>query len=279
MDDDPFSRDGQKVLIIFFKMFYISQGFALFLYVLFQPQVQRAIVRIAERTQTRWRSKILPVEHFIQRENQVLWLQMILSPSVRFISQSLNNYIACSLSMCLIESMKTDIQEGTQMPENLTTQVRDKPILNRFEYLEKGVFEQISFSSVLSYNSLMNFEKRISAAKRGVIRSMLMKQKEDLLKTGIKSLKKNEIFTSSFLRKLNKPKNMVLQQGPKTSRLLAYAPFLFKSLREVDRVDEKQIIDSFMTSTAYQRMFHCPQMINGINRLESFEAILANSNQ
>jgi hypothetical protein len=74
--------------------------------------------------------EIQPVQYFIANENLVLIDHLKLSPSVIFISQSLNNYLACSLSVGVVESMKLDIQEGTKLPTNLVTQTREKKKLS-----------------------------------------------------------------------------------------------------------------------------------------------------
>lgn len=53
------------------------------------------------------------------------------------------------------------------------------------------------------------------------------------------------------LRRFNNPENKIIHNSRNSLTLKAYAPFLFKSIRELDQVDEKAVIDSITSEDSF----------------------------
>ena len=97
--------------MLFPRLLYITQGLVFSYVSLRQPQVQRHLKRIFSKL----RNKFLGIEWFESREKQLLINfrtieeSMKYHPSTLFLCQHLNNFLVCSISHGIIESLRSDI--------------------------------------------------------------------------------------------------------------------------------------------------------------------------
>ena len=149
------------------RLLYLTLGLVFSIISLRDQQVYRHFTRQVKKL----RNKFLGIPWYESSDEQLLnnyktiEENMKYHPSTLFLSQHLNNFLVCSITQGIIETLRSDIKLGTEVPENPEKQIRYVMTADRYQVLNPKIFETSKIQDILCHYNRVHIQSTCSQKK------------------------------------------------------------------------------------------------------------------
>lgn len=196
---------------------------------------------------------------------------------MQFLTQHVNNMYACAAIEGVIQSLKDEITDfwTPNQPRNARNETKNIAVL-RIETLDPKIFERTNPTDFQSHHVQLQYEQTISQKKLYLVKRIQLKyqhiQNVMLRETTFASDKDsilnpagNHAFNfDGDVNSYTKLVNTLFNQNNKKlvamrhkMSITSYCPLYFRSLREIDKLDDSELMRSLSHEFNYNKLFTC----------------------